>query len=158
MTTAWKLVAKKASIFGMEINGFEKLNRQREESGEKLFANPRNSTAGTLKLQDPRIVASRPLDVFVYFLSSQNFEFETQNENLELLKKLGLKVNPNYKLCKDINEVIEFCRYWGEQRENLPYEIDGVVVIVTSIMQQKILGNIHVGIHNNLYLAFLLLK
>ena len=126
----------------MEINGFEKLNRQREESGEKLFANPRNSTAGTLKLQDPRIVASRPLDVFVYFLSSQNFEFETQNENLELLKKLGLKVNPNYKLCKDINEVIEFCRYWGEQREKLPYEIDGVVVKVNSIKQQKILGNI----------------
>lgn len=126
----------------MDTEGFKKLNQEREAVGDKLFANPRNSTAGTLKLQDPKIVANRPLDVFVYSLSSTNFEFESQNENLELLKKLGFKVNPNYKLCNDIDEVINYCREWSEKRDNLQYEIDGVVVKVNLLNQQKILGSI----------------
>ncbi len=126
----------------MDTEGFKKLNQEREAVGDKLFANPRNSTAGTLKLQDPKIVAKRPLDVFVYSLSSTNFEFESQNENLELLKKLGFKVNPNYKLCSNIDEVINYCREWSEKRDNLQYEIDGVVVKVNLLNQQKILGSI----------------
>ncbi len=126
----------------MDIEGFRKLNAEREANGEKLFANPRNSTAGSLKLQDPKIVASRPLDIFVYYLLSENVEFEKHSENLEILKKLGFKVNPHFKICKDINEVLEYCNYAEELRENLPYEIDGVVIKVNSIKQQKLLGNI----------------
>ena len=126
----------------MPIAEFQKLNEERGEAGEKLFANPRNSTAGTLKLQDPKIVNSRPLDAFVYFLSSSAFDSESQSENLEILTQLGLKVNTNYKLCKNIDEVLEYCNQWAEKREQLPYEIDGVVVKVNSINQQKILGSI----------------
>lgn len=126
----------------MEIEAFKKFNKDREEKGEKTFANPRNSTAGTLKLQDPKLVAQRPLDLFVYFLASENNQIETQSESLELIKQLGLKVNPNYKLCKNINEVLEFCKVWEEKREELPYEIDGVVVKVNSVKYQRNLGSI----------------
>lgn len=126
----------------MEVDAFKKFNKDREEKGEKTFANPRNSTAGTLKLQDPKLVAQRPLDLFIYFLVSENNQIETQSESLELIKQLGLKVNPNYKLCKNINEVLEFCKVWEEKREELPYEIDGVVVKVNSVKYQRNLGSI----------------
>jgi DNA ligase (NAD+) len=126
----------------MEVEAFRRLNEQRIAEGEKPFANPRNSTAGTLKLQDPRIVASRPLDIFVYYLLGSNDFLSTQYENLKLLQKVGFKVNPHFKLCKDINEVLDYCRYWEENREKLSYEIDGVVIKVNSIRQQKKLGNI----------------
>jgi len=126
----------------MEIEAFKKFNKDREEKGEKTFANPRNSTAGTLKLQNPKLVAQRPLDLFIYFLVSENNQIETQSESLELIKQLGLKVNPNYKLCKNINEVLEFCKVWEEKREELPYEIDGVVVKVNSVKYQRNLGSI----------------
>lgn len=126
----------------MELDAFKKFNKDREEKGEKTFANPRNSTAGTLKLQDPKLVAQRPLDLFIYFLFSENNQIETQSESLELIKQLGLKVNPNYKLCKNINEVLEFCKVWEEKREELPYEIDGVVVKVNSVKYQRNLGSI----------------
>ncbi len=78
----------------MRIEDFEKLNKDRELNGEKLFANPRNSTAGTLKLQDPKIVSARKLNVFLYSLISVDEEFESQEENLKLLSKLGFTVNP----------------------------------------------------------------
>jgi len=126
----------------MKVEAFKKFNKDREIKGEKTFANPRNSTAGTLKLQDPKLVAQRPLDLFVYFLASENDQIETQSESLELIKQLGLKVNPNYTLCKDINEVLEFCKVWEEKREELPYEIDGVVVKVNSVKYQRNLGSI----------------
>lgn len=126
----------------MEVDAFKKFNKDREEKGEKTFANPRNSTAGTLKLQNPKLVAQRPLDLFIYFLVSENNQIETQSESLELIKQLGLKVNPNYKLCKNINEVLEFCKVWEEKREELPYEIDGVVVKVNSVKYQRNLGSI----------------
>lgn len=126
----------------MEVESFRKFNREREEGGEKTFANPRNSTAGTLKLQDPKLVSKRPLDIFTYFLALKNGQVEYQSESLELLKQLGLKVNPNYKTCKNIEEVIKFCDKWEEQRERLPYEIDGVVVKVNSTKFQRNLGSI----------------
>lgn len=126
----------------MYLDGFKRLNAEREKSGEKLFANPRNSTAGTIKLQDPKIVAKRPLDIFVYYLLSENTEYKSQFENLELLKDSGFKVNPNYRLNKNIDEVIEYCKYWEKKRYDLPYEIDGVVIKVNSIEQQLRLGNI----------------
>jgi len=126
----------------MMVEDFKKLNEQREKKGEKLFANPRNSAAGTLKMQDPRAVALRPLSIFAYVLISTEEDFNTQHENLQILKELGFTVNPETKLCKNINEVLEYCRVLEEKRRSLLYEVDGVVVKVNSIRQQKILGNI----------------
>lgn len=126
----------------MKISDFINLNNQRAEQGEKLFANPRNSSAGTLKIQDPKIVAKRPLNIFTYFLISTEEEFKSQSENLVMLQKLGFKVNPAYKVCKSIEEVINVCKEFEAQRNSLEYEIDGAVVKVNSIRQQKILGSI----------------
>ncbi len=126
----------------MEIEAFNELNRSRMLRGEKIFANPRNSTAGTLKLQDPKEVARRPLDIFVYYLLAGNSEINSQFESLKELQKLGFKVNPNFKLCDNMQEVISFCNEWEIKRDSLPYEIDGVVIKVNSFEQQKKLGNI----------------
>jgi len=121
---------------------FEKLNEERERLGEKIFANPRNATAGTLKLQDPTLVAQRPLRFFAYYLSAEGIELTSHYENLQTLKKLGFPVCEHIKLCENIDEVIDFWKYWEEHRDDLPYEIDGVVVKVDSIRQQEILGAI----------------
>ncbi len=126
----------------MRISDFDKLNEEREANGEKLFANPRNSTAGTLKLQDPKIVSSRKLNVFLYSLISVDEEFESQEENLKLLSKLGFTVNPKYKVCKSIEEVLKVCNKFEEIRDSLEYEIDGAVIKVNSMRQQKLLGSI----------------
>ncbi|MGE5438542.1 MAG: NAD-dependent DNA ligase LigA [Bacteroidota bacterium] len=126
----------------IEIEHFRKLNREREERGEKLFANPRNLAAGTIKLQDPKLVASRPLSIFVYYLLNPQNGFETHAENLKLLQKLGFKVNKEYKLCRNIDEVLSFCRHLEEIRNTLTYEIDGAVIKVNSLRQQRILGTI----------------
>lgn len=126
----------------IESEAFKKWNEERELDGEKTFANPRNSAAGTIKLQDPREVANRPLKIFTYYLYSDELGIKTQNDNLERLQAFGFPANMNYRLCKNINEVIAYCREWEEKRDQLPYEIDGVVVKVNSLKQQKILGNI----------------
>ncbi|MBU2446322.1 MAG: NAD-dependent DNA ligase LigA [Bacteroidetes bacterium] len=126
----------------MNRKEFDLMNIEREKLGEKLFANPRNATAGTLKLQDPRLVAERPLNFFVYSLRSYSTELNSQSENLLLLKNLGFKVNQQYKLCESIYDVIQFCREWEEKRESLPYDIDGVVIKVNDLKQQELLGNI----------------
>jgi DNA ligase (NAD+) len=126
----------------MNIADFFNLNKEREKKGEKLFANPRNSSAGTLKLQDPKIVAQRPLNIFLYSLISTEEEFETQFQNLEILKKLGFRVNPTARLCKNINEVIRVCRELEEKRDTLEYEVDGTVIKVNYSKQQNILGSI----------------
>lgn len=126
----------------MELEAFKKLNIERELNGEKIFANPRNSSAGTLKLQDPKLVAKRPLQIFVYYLFSEKEELNSQSENLNILNNLGFRINKNYQLCKNISEVVQFCNKWEKERDDLPYEIDGIVVKVNSLKQQKILGNI----------------
>ncbi|MBI9071993.1 MAG: NAD-dependent DNA ligase LigA [Melioribacteraceae bacterium] len=126
----------------MPIAGFNRMNELRKLNDEKLFANPRNSTAGSIKLLDSREVAKRPLDVFIYSLISSESGNTSQWKNLQLLKDLGFKINPFTKLCKNIGEVLEFCKYWESKRDELPYEIDGVVVKVNSIDQQNGLGNI----------------
>ncbi|MGE5458500.1 MAG: NAD-dependent DNA ligase LigA, partial [Methanococcaceae archaeon] len=145
-----KIAPKQSSLENIEVRGeifieldsFLKLNAEREKNGEKLFANPRNFTAGTIKLQDPQIVAKRPLDIFTYYLLNPGQELETHFENLELLKQLGFKVNKEYKLCNDINEVLAHCMFLEEKRDTLPYEIDGAVIKVNSLWQQRILGTI----------------
>ena len=126
----------------MEIEAFNKLNEERVRNELPPFANPRNSTAGTLKLQDPREVSKRPLDIFAYYLLSPGMHFKTQSQNLEILETLGFKVNKNRRLCHNIKEVVDFCREWSLKRDELPYEIDGVVVKVNSIEYQGKLGNI----------------
>lgn len=136
-----KNIEVRGEVF-MPISEFEKLNKLREEKSEKLFANPRNSAAGTLKLRDPKIVSSRKLSVFLYSLNSVDEELESQVENLKLLKLLGFKTNDEYKVCKNIDDVIKVCNKFESIRDTLDYEIDGAVIKVNSIQQQKILGSI----------------
>jgi DNA ligase (NAD+) len=126
----------------LDLESFRKLNEERELNGEKTFANPRNSAAGTLKLQDPKLVSKRALQIFLYYLFSETTELNSQSENLELLGKIGFRIDKNYKVCKSIQEVLQFCGEWEDKRDRLPYEIDGVVVKVNSLRQQKILGSI----------------
>ena len=126
----------------MKVKDFMKLNEEREKKGEKRFANPRNSSAGTLKLQDPKIVAGRPLNIFLYTLISLEEDYEAQYENLHILKKLGFNVKPEFKLCRNMDEVIKACNQLEEKRDSLEYEVDGAVIKVNSLRQQKILGNI----------------
>jgi DNA ligase (NAD+) len=126
----------------MNIEDFHKLNSERKKSGEKIFANPRNSTAGTLKLQDPKVVSRRPLNTFVYSLISPEDELKSQEENLSILTKLGFRVNEHYKKCSNIEEVIKVCKEFEKLRDKLNYEIDGAVIKVNSIRQQNRLGSI----------------
>lgn len=124
----------------MTREDFQKMNEERELAGEKTFINPRNSAAGTLKLQDPKIVAQRPLKFYAYFLRAEGIKLTSHYENLWLLKELGFPVNEHARLCRTINEVIEYWKEWEERREDLPYDIDGVVVKVDSLRQQDLLG------------------
>ncbi|HEY4084786.1 MAG TPA: NAD-dependent DNA ligase LigA [Bryobacteraceae bacterium] len=121
---------------------FEKLNAEREKDGLARFANPRNAAAGSLRVLEPGITASRRLDFYAYFAFDGNgqFFFDSHWESLDWLHDHGFKVNPKRKLCKDIDEVQAFCNQWEAERENLPYEIDGVVVKVDSLAQQRQLG------------------
>lgn len=121
---------------------FEAMNAERELAGEKTFANPRNSTAGTLKLLDPKIVAGRPLNVFVYYLYSDSIRLQSQSQNLEFLQQLGFPTNPHWRRCATVDQVIEYCAEWERRRSELPYQIDGVVVKVDLLRQQEELGMI----------------
>ncbi|HZG82472.1 MAG TPA: NAD-dependent DNA ligase LigA [Brevibacillus sp.] len=120
---------------------FEKLNKEREERGEPLFANPRNSAAGSLRQLDPKIAASRQLDTFIYSIGDlQGESVESHSEGLDLLESLGFKVNPERRTYSDIDEVITFINSWTQKRPSLPYEIDGMVIKVDSYAQQEELG------------------
>ena len=120
---------------------FEEINREREKAGEQLFANPRNAAAGTLRQLDSKIVDKRRLDFFAYTLHlDQGNEGNTQWESLELLQRIGFKVNPYRKICYALDEVREYYEYWDTERRNLPYMTDGVVVKINSVLLQKQLG------------------
>ena len=118
------------------------MNSERELAGEKLFANPRNATAGTLKLQDPKLVAARPLQFYAYALLSESSPLKSHLENIQTLKKLGFPVNENSHLCEKIQDVVAYWKRWEGKRDALPYDIDGIVVKVDSIWQQDKLGAI----------------
>jgi DNA ligase (NAD+) len=121
--------------------GFEKLNAEREAADLPRFANPRNAAAGSLRVLDPTITQSRRLDFFPYFLFENGAPVvPTQWEALEKLHEFGFKVNPRRKHCRNIEELVEFCKEWEEKRDALPFEIDGVVAKVDSVEQQKRLG------------------
>lgn len=124
----------------MHIEDFRKLNQEREKNGEPLFANPRNAAAGSLRQLDPKITAQRKLDSFAYALITDLGQ-KTHEEEHKILKCLGFKTNPYTKLCKNLEEVLEFRDYWKEHREKLPFEIDGVVV---TINENKILQKLGV--------------
>ena len=126
----------------MTRKDFDDLNTQRTAEGGKALINPRNTTAGTLKMQDPTIVASRPLRFFVYSLIARGKSLATHADNLELLRRLGFPVNDQARLCSTIDEVVTFWKEWENNRDTLPYDIDGVVVKVNDLRQQDILGSI----------------
>ena len=119
---------------------FERINEKRETAGEKIFANPRNLTAGTLKLQDPRQVAERPLMFFSYWLSPAGEGEPTQWDSLDRLEKLGFPVNENRRRCGSVNDIMEFAAEMEAKRDSFPYEIDGIVVKVDSHDQYARLG------------------
>jgi DNA ligase (NAD+) len=126
----------------MNRRAFERLNLEREEQGLSRFANPRNAAAGSLRLLEPSITASRRLDYYGYFLLDETGKplFDSHWESLDWLTSNGFKVNPKRRICADVEEILEFCREWEGQREALPYEIDGVVIKIDSIPQQAQLG------------------
>jgi len=119
---------------------FDRLNEERQKAGLAPFANPRNAASGTLKLLDPRIVATRSLDCMVYFLLSEDLPFNNHYENLLEAARWGFKVADSIRLCKSIDEVIQFISSWESARKSLPYDTDGVVVKVNSLRQQQELG------------------
>lgn len=125
----------------MKKNVFEGLNKEKEQSGEELFANPRNAAAGSLKLLDPKIVSCRKLDMYVWGTGHcEGVKFKTHSEMLEYLKKAAFRINPHYKVCGDIEEAIEFCDSWEDRKDKLELEIDGMVLKVNSIADQEKLG------------------
>ena len=119
---------------------FDSLNEERVKSGLSPFANPRNAASGTLKILDPKIVASRSLECMVYFLLADNLPHNTHFENLSEAYDWGFSVPQSIRLCHNIEEVMDFINHWDTERKNLPYDIDGVVVKVNSIALQESLG------------------
>ncbi|WP_113661820.1 NAD-dependent DNA ligase LigA [Pedobacter nanyangensis] len=124
----------------MHRAAFERLNREREELGEVPYANPRNSAAGTVKMQDSKEVKKRPLDCFLYGLYTDKQVFKTHWESLEAVKQWGFHVCEHKKLAGNIEEVLDFIHYWDEKRFKLSYDIDGIVIKVNSYGQQQELG------------------
>ncbi|WP_307478472.1 NAD-dependent DNA ligase LigA [Cytobacillus purgationiresistens] len=125
----------------MPKKSFMALNEIKEEKGEEPFANPRNAAAGSLRQLDPRIAASRNLDIFVYAIADVgNTGVESHSEGLDFLEKLGFKTNKERKKCANIEEVLAFVHQWTEERPNLQYDIDGIVIKVNAFEQQRQLG------------------
>ncbi len=125
----------------MNRNAFESLNAERELAQQSRFANPRNAAAGALRALDPGMTASRKLDFYAYFLLvNGEYHFDSHWESLEKLHQMGFKVNPHRGRCANVDELLEFCRNWEQKRDELPYEIDGVVAKIDSVAEQKALG------------------
>ncbi|MFO8110720.1 MAG: NAD-dependent DNA ligase LigA [Thermoplasmata archaeon] len=140
---------KETSLSKVEVRGevymprseFDEMNKCRVEKGEEPFANPRNAAAGTVRNKDPKVAASRPLDIFIYTLSyHEKNEFETHWETMEEMKKAGFKINEHISKLKGIDEVIDHIDEWEEKKEKLNYEIDGMVVKVNNLDAQSKLG------------------
>jgi DNA ligase (NAD+) len=127
----------------MPMASFEALNKRQEEAGGRLFANPRNSAAGSLRQKDPRITASRDLSIFTYQLGAVEGgpEFRTHSETLEAIAAWGLPVNPEITTVASLDAVYDYCRHWVEHRHDLAYEIDGVVVKVDDLALRSELGS-----------------
>lgn len=149
MKTVRNLPHKLTEEIDVEVRGevymkksvFEHLNKKREDEGEEPFKNPRNATGGSLKQLDSKVTKSRKLDLFAYTLvNAQNYNVKSQLEALEFIEHLGFEVNPNYKHCMSIDEVIDYINYWKDRRKELDYETDGVVIKVNEFAYQDIIG------------------
>lgn len=119
---------------------FEALNKEREEQEEPLFANPRNAASGTLKLQDPKEVARRGLEVYLYYMLGDQLPGKTHFERLETAKQWGFHISDAIKVCKNVDEVMAYIAYWDTERKNLPVATDGIVLKVNNLAQQEELG------------------
>ena len=119
---------------------FERLNKEREAQEEPLFANPRNAASGTLKQQNPVIVAERKLDAYLYYVLGEDLPSDTHYGNLEAARSWGLKISDAIKVCRSLSEIFDYINYWDTERKNLPVATDGIVLKVNSIRQQQILG------------------
>lgn len=143
-----RIPAKKVPAY-LEVRGevylsrksFQQINRALEEAGEEPFANARNSASGTLKLKDPKLAASRKLDVLTYRLLPEEQLAKTHWESLQLMKSLGFRTSPNNQRCSSLEEVKKYCTKWEEKRDSLDYEIDGVVVKVNDFALRQELGS-----------------
>lgn len=125
----------------MPISSFKKLNEERNKKGEKEFANPRNAAAGSVRQLDNKIASERNLSTFLYHLPNPDkFNIKTQYDAIEYMKNLTFTVNPNIKKVKNIKEVLEYIEYWTIHRKELPYEIDGIVIKINDLNDQRKLG------------------
>jgi len=126
----------------LKKSDFKKLNEERIKKKENLFANPRNAAAGSVRQLDPRITTQRNLDTFIYRATfPKGNKFNTHMETLNYLKKIGFKVNPHIKFCQDIEEAINYYQKWIEKKEELDYEVDGMVIKVNSLKMREELGS-----------------
>lgn len=119
---------------------FDRLNKEREEQEEPLFANPRNAASGTLKQQNPAIVAARKLDAYLYYVLGEHLPADTHYGNLEAARRWGLKIPDVIKVCHNLQDIFDYIHYWDTERKNLPVATDGIVLKVNSLRQQKNLG------------------
>ncbi|MCF8226174.1 MAG: NAD-dependent DNA ligase LigA [Bacteroidales bacterium] len=124
----------------MPLDGFRKMNLEREKNGEQIFANPRNATAGTLKMQNSSLVAKRPLDCYLYAVATEDEIFSTHMESIQACDKWGFKVPPYNRVFKSLDDVFGYVDHWEKNRKELPFEIDGVVLKINSFDLQKKLG------------------
>lgn len=125
----------------LPFESFRKINKRRDKEDLPLFANPRNAAAGSIRLLDPKEVAARMLDVFLYTLFVGGEEKESQWQNLQTMKKLGFKTNPHSHQCASLDDVFSYYEEWKERRDTLDYDVDGIVIKVDSVEQQKSLGS-----------------
>ncbi len=119
---------------------FDRLNAEREAQEEPLFANPRNAASGTLKLQDPREVARRGLDAYLYYMLGEDLPATTHYDRLQTARRWGFKISDAIRVCHSLDEVMEYIRFWDTERRNLPVATDGIVLKVNSLAQQEELG------------------
>ena len=124
----------------MPKNVFEELNKSRQETGDPLLANPRNTTSGTLKMQDSAIVANRKIDCYLYSLHGESLPVKTHEESIQYMESLKLNVSPTYRKCTNIAEVLNYIKEWETKRHELPVETDGIVIKVNKLNQQDQLG------------------
>lgn len=120
---------------------FGDINHRREQNGQKLFANPRNAAAGSLKLQNPRIVSKRRLSFSPYTFRTSESTFTSQAKTLDFMSELGFSVNPDWVICNDINDILQYTQNWERKRQTLKYEIDGIVIKLDSFIHQSKLGS-----------------
>ena len=119
---------------------FDRLNKEREEQEEPLFANPRNAASGTLKQQNPAVVAARKLDAYFYYLLGEELPAETHFDNLEAARSWGFKIPNVIRVCNSLEDIYDYIAYWDAERKNLPVATDGIVLKVNSLRQQRNLG------------------